>query len=563
MGSVKRSAKITRREFVKGMTVGGAGLAATGMLAGCAQGPTPTPCPTPVGIPEKWDKEADVVVLGFGGAGAVTAVTVVEAGAKVIVLEKAPHTGGGASSISGGFITVTDPDKVEDAATYLYTACFGLTPKEVCRAWAEEIAKTPDWLTQHGIEFMKLTGPFGGADFKNFPGASALWSIDIVPPGEQVMNKGGRVFMEWAAEYLKGKGVEFLFGTPAKELIQHPETKEIIGVWAESGGNRIAVKAKKAVVLCTGGFEANEEMIGNFIRPAPIKCVGWPFNTGDGIKMAQKVGADIWHTNILAAAGLTFVPPNSVLGYWGMGFPGPSYIWVTRYGKRFTCENPSWTMHRAFMGFDIWNWKEDQTDPRYLAIPFYLIFDEKMRQAGPIYGPATVGPTTIPEGLGGLEPWSQDNTKEIEKGWIKKANTIAELAAAIGEPTLDPAVLEETIKRYNEYCANGEDPEFGRPKELAGMGAAQPSPNLVPLDTPPYYAMQMWPAVYSTCGGPRKNEKAQVLDPMGNPIPRLYEAGVIGHSAAHVYSTFGQNWAEIMAFGRIAGRNAAAEKPWS
>jgi len=87
--------------------------------------------------------------------------------------------------------------------------------------------------------------------------------------------------------------------------------------------------------------------------------------------------------------------------------------------------------------------------------------------------------------------------------------------------------------------------------------------NLVPLDTPPYYAMQMWPAVYSTCGGPRKNEKAQVLDPMGNPIPRLYEAGVIGHSAAHVYSTFGQNWAEIMAFGRIAGRNAAAEKPWS
>jgi len=153
--------------------------------------------------------------------------------------------------------------------------------------------------------------------------------------------------------------------------------------------------------------------------------------------------------------------------------------------------------------------------------------------------------------LGGItESWSRDNSREIELGGIKKGDTIQALAAAIGK--FDPAQLEETVARYNELCAAGQDSDFDRP-----------SANLLAMDTPPFYAIEMYPSIFSTCGGPRKNGKAQVLDTKHNPIPRLYVAGACGHSAAHVYATFGQNWAEIMAFGRISGRNAAAEKPWS
>jgi succinate dehydrogenase/fumarate reductase flavoprotein subunit len=146
-----------------------------------------------------------------------------------------------------------------------------------------------------------------------------------------------------------------------------------------------------------------------------------------------------------------------------------------------------------------------------------------------------------------VEPyiWSKDNSAEIEKGWIKKADTISELAEKIGR---DPKVLEETVSRYNRYCEAGEDPDFGREAKL-----------LLPIKTPPYYAMEQTPAVLNTQGGPRRNKHAQIVDPNGDPIPRLYSAGELGSIYGNCYNGGGNN-GENMAFGQIAGRNAAAEK---
>jgi len=572
----KELKRITRRQFVKGAAVGAAGVAAAGVLGGCGQQATPcptaepcpeaAPCPAAAlpGVPEAWDVETDVVVVGFGGAGAVTAIAANDAGAKVIVLEKAPIEGGGSSRCSGGFITVTTPEGISDAAEYLYTACGGATPKDVCLAWAEQCSKTRDWLTEKGIPFLDMSGGgFGGADFKNFPGAAALSSVCMIPEEGAAMNQGGPFFFKWATAELQKRGIEVKIDTPATALVQNPETKEILGVVAQSEGKKIAIKAKKGVVLACGGFEFNEDMIKDYVRPYPLKGVGWKFNTGDGIKMAQAVGADLWHMNLMCSAGYTYVSPESETGWWGMGLPGISYIWVDRYGNRFTCESPSWSMHRMFMAFDIWDWSEQQKDAGYKCIPFYAIFDQKVLTAGPIYDPAaTVGPTTIAKELGGMDPWSADNSAEVEKGWIKKADNIRDLAAAIGAD-INADILEATVAKYNEYCAAGEDPAFHRPAEMAGMMGGDPTPNLVAIDTPPFYALELYPAIYSSVGGPRKNGKGQVLDTYGNPIPRLYVAGVIGHSAATVYSTFGQNWAEIMGFGRISGTNAAGEQPWA
>ena len=137
---------------------------------------------------------------------------------------------------------------------------------------------------------------------------------------------------------------------------------------------------------------------------------------------------------------------------------------------------------------------------------------------------------------------------ELEKGWITKADTIRELATKLGK---DPDVVEAEVKKYNEYCKMGKDPDYGR----------EPS-TMQPLETPPYYGINLWPSVVATTGGGRRNKEAEVLDPDGKPIPRLYEAGELGSTLANLYQN-GSFLTEAVIFGRIAAKNAAKQKPWS
>jgi predicted oxidoreductase len=115
---------------------------------------------------------------------------------------------------------------------------------------------------------------------------------------------------------------------------------------------------------------------------------------------------------------------------------------------------------------------------------------------------------------------------------------------------LEPSVLDATISRYNRYCKAGKDEDFGRAKE-----------DLRPLE-PPLYAIQLWPALINTQGGPRRDKESRVLDPEGKPIPRLYAAGELGSIWGYLYQG-ACNIGEALVFGRIAGKNAAAGKPWS
>jgi len=476
---------------------------------------------------QRWDSEADVVVVGYGGAGAVAAITAHDAGAKVLILEKAPIEGGGCTRMAGGQAAYTEPELADGAAEYLYTGSFGTTPMEVCRAWAEEIAKNDEWLTEMGIKWMKFglrPGSKNYADFQNFPGASALRLLAI--------SGGGPAFFQAANDHIKKRGIEVLFDMPGTDLIQNADTKEILGVKANSKGQDKYFKAKKAVVLSTGGFDFNEEMKNNYLRPFPI---------------------NLWHMNVLCSAGQTFVSPASEIGWMYTRAKGDSFIWVNRYGKRFACESPAWFDHRASMGYTIWDWSDAQKDAGYPCIPFYIIFDEKTRLAGAIGGGfgSQMGVMSIPVELGGIsQKWSDDNSREVELGWIKKGNTIRDLAVSIGAQ-IDPSLLDESVSQWNGFCAAGKDLDFGRREKLT------------PIATPPFYGIEMYPGGFNTCGGPRKNVRAQVLDTKKNVIPRLYAAGALGSTAGHIYSLAGHNWAEFLAFGRIAGRNAAAEKPWS
>ena len=134
---------------------------------------------------------------------------------------------------------------------------------------------------------------------------------------------------------------------------------------------------------------------------------------------------------------------------------------------------------------------------------------------------------------------------ELQKGWIISGQTVAELARHVGIPG---AILESTVQTWNRYCEEGSDPDFGRnPLEL------------VSLDSPPFYAIKLFPGGPNTQGGPRRNSKAQVVNPFGEPISGLYAAGECGSVYGMLYPAAGGNLAECIAFGRIAAENAVRE----
>src|SRR5262249_15189816 len=135
----------------------------------------------------------------------------------------------------------------------------------------------------------------------------------------------------------------------------------------------------------------------------------------------------------------------------------------------------------------------------------------------------------------------------LAKGWIKTADGLADLAAVVG---LDANRLVDTVNRWNRHVENKHDLEFGRTLMMA------------PLVEPPFYAVELSPSMLNTQGGPRRNEKAQIIRPNGTPIPRLYSAGELGSIYSYLYQGTG-NIGECLAFGRVAGRNAAAEAPWA
>jgi succinate dehydrogenase/fumarate reductase flavoprotein subunit len=206
-----------------------------------------------------------------------------------------------------------------------------------------------------------------------------------------------------------------------------------------------------------------------------------------------------------------------------------------------------------------WGWREilfydgeKQENPR---IPFYIVFDEASRKKFSPISIVVEGYKITWTGCFSRYEWSRDNSKEIENGWIVKADTIEKLAKKIGEhcrgneEKMDPALLEKTVAKFNEYCEAGEDPDFNRNKET-----------LTPIKTSPFYAIEAYPGSVNTQGGPKRNEKCQILDVRGQRIPRLYSAGELGSFWVHLYNS-GGNLGECLATGRIAGRNAVAEKP--
>lgn len=527
MSSVEKKQKgLTRRDFVKGAAIGAVG----GLVAGTAGTALAAPkAKLKPWLPAKWDKEADVVVVGYGGAGAVAAITAHDLGSKVLILEKAPKGREGGNTRASANLYF-NPTNAADAITYLNAMSDGYpVPQDMVRVWADKMVDNDNWVKKMGGKVNLLT--IFGSEYPQLPGSKSFEGFHYIGP------TWGRQHL-WILmnENVMKRGIEVWFDSPATKLIQNPETKEILGIVVNKRGVSTTIKAKKAVLMTLGGFENNQQMVQDYLHLPNCYPKGTPYNTGDGHKMCMEIGADFWHMANLAGPDFNVRVPEfeAAFGYTP-GAQTRSFILVGADGTRYWDESISRKHGKiAFHGIYI---------PDFMPLPLHGLFDEKARLAGPLYTMVNFGWNFEVEGY----KWSKDNSAEVAKGWIVKADTIRDLAAKIKK---DPDALEKTVNRYNGFCAAGEDADFGRPKKY-----------LLPLETPPFYAVDLVPTFTNTQGGPRRNKLAQILDTQGKPIARLYSAGEFGSIYSHCYQG-GGNVGECIAFGRIAGDNAAAEKPW-
>lgn len=461
-----------------------------------------------------WDAQYDVVVAGFGAAGGTAAISAADSGANTVLLtEKAPAGHAGGNSKYAGQ-DVMGPTSVEGGLKY-YTALRGLytnTSDSMLQRWAEVAYENPTYL-QEALgakydEFWIKAWP----EFPEFECSEEIYTWIV----------GGMSFKGTLYKLLeenieqRADKIELWYDAPAKHLIQDPENKIILGMQIEKEGKMLNIRAKNGVVLATGGFEANQTMIQDYLQRPYVYVRAATYNTGDGIKMAMEVGADLWHMGNTAGFSWAYQPEDSATCVTLTMKDG---IFVGPAGTRFMNEVAQARHGKINYGG---SWISTPT-----PLPAYYIFDAETCQK-PL-----------------AKVFSEGNVEEIAKGWIVEADTLEELAEKIGVP-VDSFVA--TVERYNGYCDAGVDEQFGTPAD-----------NLVKLDVGPFYAIEIGPTMLNTHGGPRRNEEAQIIDVNGDVIPHLYSAGEMGALFSDMYNG-GGNLGECVGFGRIAGANAAQAK---
>jgi succinate dehydrogenase/fumarate reductase flavoprotein subunit len=542
LGEAPGEKDFSRRGFLKGVGLAGAALA-VGSLAACD-----TPADGGNGSDGeaagdsanniKWDKEVDVVVVGYGGAGAATAITAHDAGAEVLIIEKLAAGGGNTACSGGGFLCPNDAAQSYTYTQGLFELSHSVMDEEVVRVYVDESMKNVEWFTS--LKPDTEVTRYGGAGYAQVPGAESQDKYMMVREDNTIP---ASVALFGVYTYaVEERGIEVLLETPGKELITD-KNGVVIGIRAESQGKEITIKARRSVVLACGGYEYDRDMLRNHVKGDPIYAWGSPGNTGDGVRMAQAVGAALWHMNgVSAGIGIKF--DEYEYGFSG-GKPGPGWIYVNKKGKRFVDEI-NIEAHAGLLIADYY----DQEALNYPQIPAFCIFDETVRLAG------RLGSTANGYCRASGYTWSEDNSEEISKGWIKKGETLEELASKIGVPA---TALAATVAKWNEDIAAGEDTLFERP--ISTTSSSGTTVRSAAIEMPPYYAIEQYPCLLNTQGGPKRNAKGQVLNVFDKPIPHLYSAGELGCMWGMIYQGAGNN-AESMINGRVSGANVAAETPW-
>jgi len=470
-------------------------------------------------LPEKWDEEADVVVLGAGLAGLSAAIEAADAGASVILLEKM-------SSITSSHSTRNVGNVAGAGSKMQAKAGISDSPER----WREDIVSQGETRLM-APELLDILMSSGGShiDWLQEMGVPFVYVCyrppDSIPRGHIVKGDAQPLGIV-LAERAKERGVKILLDTKAIELYRWADNR-IAGVRAESkDGKTITFKAKKGTILCAGDYSASKELKVKYtplLEEAMAETAGNPGNTGDGFVMAWAVGADSkCLDDVGKPEGLWMLPDQPR----GTGISEylieAGAIIVNKDGIRF--QNESVTLG----GKDVYR------QPSQVA---FVVFDSKVATTD-------VVPEGAPRGRG---PWLctcryLDDWRKFP-GAVKEANTIEELAKNLGVST---SGLLETVNKYNRYVDARKDPDF----ERTHLGPG--------IRKPPFIGLGPGRTMANLCQGTLMvNNKHQVLDVFGKVIPGLYAAGDMGKSGKIIAHGTHTAWACVS--GRRSGKFAAAE----
>ena len=440
--------------------------------------------------------KTDVVVIGSGGAGLSSAVTLHDLGDKVIVLEKMGIIGGNTNRAEGGINAAETPQQKKAGIPDTVDQFFSDTMKgghdindaRLVRTLTTHAKDSVAWLESLGAD-LSLVGRAGGAKYNR-----AHRPHDGSAIGPEIMKT--------LYKAAKDRQIDIRKFNQATEILTNKKGV-VIGVKVKTKDGKVYTIDSKAVVLAAGGFGANQQMLVKY-KPSlkGYATTNHPGATGDGILLAQKVGADLVDMKQIQAHP-TATPDGTLISE---SVRGDGAILVNAKGVRFTNE---------LLTRDVVSNNELKQPGKFA----WIVFDKKTSEAAKLI------------------------QEYIHMGLAVTADNYADLAKKMDVPS---DALVATMKHYTEMQAAGKDTDFARPD----MPEA--------LTTAPFYAIKVQPAVHHTMGGVHINTKAEVINTKGNVIPGLFAAGEVT-GGVHGGNRLGGNaQADIITFGRIAGQSANA-----
>lgn len=455
---------------------------------------------------EEAEQTFDVVVIGGGGAGIAAAIEAAQANASVVILEKAGSLGGN-TRVAGGFngagtsiqAGLNNPDSADIMFEDTMKGGDYKANPELVRILAENSGPTVEWTINYlGVEIRK--------DF--------IMQMDIAsyPRTHVTTAQDNYGLVMPMIEKLNELGVVIKTETPAKHIIKD-DTGRVVAVKAEKYGQEITFNATKGVVLATGGFGGNFEMVGKYdtTKKGYTKTTNVSTITGDGIIMAEEIGASL--------VGMEYVQTNpagnpvdgSLNLFAGYGVLDGG-INIDINGNRFVAEDQ----------------RRDVKSAAYI------------KAAGDGDRIFTLWSNEVDEKRNNFEVNRGLYDQNIKLDTVFKADTLKEVADHYG---IDFEQLQKTVDHYNEMVGNGVDEDFGRKSQLTT------------IKEPPYFIGCVIPSVHHTMGGVEINTSAQVMSVEGEIIPGLFAAGEVTGGIHGTNRLGGNAVADALVFGRIAGQN--------
>lgn len=461
-----------------------------------------------------WDLAYDVIVVGFGGAGAGAARFAADNGAKVLLIDSAPEgqEGGNTRYAGGAFAWGDNFDHLKDYYKQTYYP-FNYDPQAL-DTFIENVMQMKEYARKYFDIEAKPTGRRPNGEYPEYDHSDSMQSLSVTTG----MYNGGfwKLLRQQVMDRLDK--IDVWYESPAEHLLQDPVSSSILGVQVKRQNCLINVAAKRGVVLSLGGFENNQEMVQTYIGQGSLAPIGSLYNKGKGIDLAVEVGARLWHMANYDSHGLSLNhgDQHEKFAYminWPSLFNGSIFV-AGDDGTRYFKEDEE-DRHGYKYNHGNWIMLPNQNHP-------HIILDQAQY-----------------EQLATDQSKNSDQIKEL-LSYAVSADTLSDLARKI-----DAKDLEQAVQDFNFMVKQGRDMFLNRNISTMRQFTAGP-----------YYAIPVRHNILHTHGGARRNNKCQVLNLAGEPIPNLFEAGELGDIFATKY--LGANSiADLLISGKIAGTNAA------